>query len=96
MATYVHLVKGTPEGFKNIKGLGGRWANLKKNIEAAGGKVLGAYALMGEYDYLIIAEMPSNDAALSVILKAASKGTASYQTLPAVAIDKFVKLVDKL
>lgn len=96
MATFVHLIKGTPEGFKNIKGLGGRWADLKKSVERAGGKVLAAYALIGRYDYLVISELPGNDAALSVILTAALKGTASYETLPAVPVEDFIKLVEKL
>ena len=96
MPIFVHLCKGTPEGFKTLKDLPGRWTDVKKRVQEAGGKILGAYALMGRYDYLLITDLPDVKAALSGVLKTAMKGTVTFETLGALPLDEFVKLVKEL
>ena len=96
MPTYVSLYKMTPEGAKEIKGLPKRFEDFRKGVESAGGRLIGAYALMGAYDYLAIMEVPDDAAALTVALKASQKGTTGTQTMRAIAMDEFVKIVQKL
>lgn len=96
MPVFVHLCKGTPEGFKTVKDLPGRWADAKKAIQEAGGKILGAYALTGRYDYLLITDLPDLKVALAGVIKVAMKGTVTFETLSALPMDEFVKLVKGL
>jgi uncharacterized protein with GYD domain len=50
MATYISLMKLTDEGVRNIKEAPQRVANAIKALEAMGGKLIGMYSVMGEYD----------------------------------------------
>jgi uncharacterized protein with GYD domain len=51
-----------------------RSATAAKLIEAAGGKMLAYYITFGEYDWLIVADLPSEKHAAAYIVKAASTG----------------------
>jgi uncharacterized protein with GYD domain len=96
MPTYISLFKMTPEGAKNIKGLPGRYDEFRKNLEGVGGRLVAAYAVMGEYDYVAISDVPDDAAAISVALKVAQKGTSATHTMRALPMEEFVKLVNKL
>ncbi len=55
-----------------------------KLIEAAGGKMLAYYLTFGEYDFLIVADLPSEKHAAAYIIKAASTGgVTDAKTVPA-------------
>lgn len=96
MPTYVSLLKMTPDGAKDIKGLSGRFNDFRKNVEKAKGRLIGAYALMGNYDYLAIVDVPDDTAAVSLALKVAQRGTSTTQTMRAIPMEEFVKLVESL
>jgi uncharacterized protein with GYD domain len=51
-----------------------RSSTAAKLIEAAGGKMLAYYITFGEYDWLIVADLPSEKHAAAYIVKAASTG----------------------
>ena len=65
MPTYVNLMKLTDQGIKSIKEFPQRLEAGRKGIEAMGGKMVGFYAVLGEYDYVAIAEMPAMKRACS-------------------------------
>ncbi len=96
MPTYISLLKMTPEGARDIKGLPGRFDEFRKNLEKAGGRLVGAYAVMGQYDYVAIVDVPDDATAISLALKVSQKGTSATQTMRAMPMDEFVKLVTKL
>jgi uncharacterized protein with GYD domain len=96
MPTYISLLKMTAEGARDIKGLPGRFDAFRKNLEQAGGRLIGAYAVMGEYDYVAIVDVPDDAAAISLALKVAQRGTSTTHTLRAMPMEEFVKLVNKL
>lgn len=96
MPTYVSLLKMTPEGARDIKGLPGRFNDFRKNVEKVGGRLVGAYALMGSYDYVAVVDVPDDATAVSLALKVAQRGTSTTQTMRAIPMEEFVKLVDQL
>lgn len=96
MATYVSLAKLTCEGFRQYKQGRQRWQEAKAAIEAAGGKILGAYAVMGPYDFIFITDFPDERRATSAILKASSSGEINFQTMTAIPIEDFHKLAEQL
>ncbi len=96
MPTYISLLKMTAEGARDIKGLPGRFNEFRKNVEKAGGRLIGAYAVMGHYDYVAIVDVPDDTTAVSLALKVAQRGTSTTQTLRAIPMEEFVKLVDQL
>jgi uncharacterized protein with GYD domain len=56
---------------------GGREAAIAKVLQNAGGKLLAYYLTFGEDDFLLIADCPDNDAALSVAIVGAAGGSIS-------------------
>jgi uncharacterized protein with GYD domain len=61
MATYILLMKYTDEGVKNIKDIPRRIQQANEGGERMGGKIIGLYPVMGEYDYVCIVEFEDDD-----------------------------------
>ena len=95
MPTYITLYKLTPKGAASIKDAPAR---IKKNIkafEAAGNKMIGFYAVLGEYDYIGIGEGPSDEAAAAFSLATSAMGNVTTTTLRAFTLDEFAGIVKK-
>ncbi len=96
MPLYVVLYKITDQGIKDIKNAPERIAQGIKASEAVGGKVLGFYATMGEYDYVSISEGPSDEAALSFMLGLGAQGNVRTTTLKAFTVEQLTEAIKKL
>ena len=96
MPTYVVLYKLTDQGIKDIKGAPGRYEEGAKKFEAMGGKVIGFYATMGEYDYVGIGEAPNDEVAMIYALALGAPGNVRTTTLKAFTTEEFAKIVSKL
>ena len=94
--TYVILFNLTDQGIKDIKQAPNRTEAAVKLIEAMGGKVLGLYAVMGEYDYVGIAEVPDDETCMSLLLTIGSLGSVRTKVLKAFPHKEFTKIVKKL
>jgi len=90
------LMKLTEQGVKNIKNAPQRIEQAFKTVEAMGGKAIGFYAVMGEYDYVIIGECPSDEVMMTFLLGLGSLGNTRTTTLKAFTKDEFVEIVKKL
>jgi len=58
--------------------------------------MIGFYAVMGEYDYVVIGECPSDEVMMTFLLGLGSLGSARTTTLKAFTSDEFVEIVKKL
>jgi uncharacterized protein with GYD domain len=96
MPTYIGLYKLTDQGVKNIKDAPGRVEDAIKGAEAMGGKVIGVYSVMGEYDYVTIGEFPSDEAAMTFAMALGSRGNVRTTTLKAFTKEEFAQIVKKL
>ena len=96
MPTYITLYNLTDQGIKNIKDAPARYEKGIKQFEAVGGKVIGFYATMGEYDYVGIGEAPNDEIAMSFALATGSLGNVRTTTLKAFTTEEFADLVGKL
>ena len=96
MPQFVILSNLTAKGLAEIKGAPERYQAVVKGIEAAGGKVLSFHATMGAYDYVMVAEAPSDEHAALMSIATAAQGYVTTQTLRAFAPDEFAGLVSKL
>jgi uncharacterized protein with GYD domain len=96
MPTYITLYKFTDQGIKNIKEIPQRIADAIKEYEAMGGKVIGVYAVMGEYDIVAIGEGPSDEVAMTFALALGSQGNVRTTTLKAFTKEEFVGMIKKL
>ena len=96
MPTYITLYKFTDQGIKGIKDIPRRMEDAIKTYEAMGGKVIGVYTVMGEYDLVAIGEVPSDDIAMTFALALGSQGNVRTTTLKAFSKEEFAAIVKKL
>ncbi len=85
MALYMFMAKYTPAAVKAIaEGNDDREAAVRKTCEAAGGKLIGFYGLLGqEYHVVLITEMPSVSEYIGTVLVATLGGAVeSFKTIP--------------
>ena len=96
MPTYIVLYKLTDQGIRNIKESPKRIEEGIKAVEAAGGKMIGFYSVMGEYDFVSIGEAPNDETAVALALALGSQGNARTTTLKAFTKEEFAGIVKKL
>jgi uncharacterized protein with GYD domain len=83
MPTYVMLTNLTAEGVRTLKNNPGRVAEVNKEVEQIGAKVIAQYATLGQYDFVTIVEAPDERTMAKVSVELGSRGTMSSQTLAA-------------
>ena len=96
MPNYVILMKLTDQGAKTIKDAPGRMEAGIKAFEKMGGKVIGFYAVMGEYDYVGVGEAPSDEVATTFALALGLLGNVKTTTLRAYTKEELAAMVKKL
>ena len=96
MPTYITLYKWTEQGIKNVKEAPARIEAAIKAAEAIGGKNLGVYLTMGEYDLVSISESPNDEAASLFLLAQGMQGNVRSTTLRAFTKEQFAEIVKKL
>lgn len=96
MPIYITLYKLTAQGVKDIKNAPKRIEEGIKSFEAMGGKVLGFYLVMGEYDYVAIGEAPNDEVAMIFSLGIGTQGNVKTTTLKAFTTKEFAGFVEKL
>jgi uncharacterized protein with GYD domain len=95
MAIYLMLTTLTDEGRKTIKEKPERIKEVNKEVENMGVKILGQYALLGQYDFANILEAPSNEVMAKVAVELGSRGTLQTMTVTAMTLDNFIKALKK-
>ena len=91
MATYIFLSSLTDEGAKTIKQNPGRIKEVNAELERLGVRVVAQYATLGPYDFVNVVEAPDNMTVARVSAELASRGSIKIVTLPAIAIDDFIR-----
>jgi uncharacterized protein with GYD domain len=96
MGIYISMMNLTEKGIKDIKNAPARLEEGIQALEAMGGKLLGFYLVMGEYDYLGIAEAPSDEVAAAYLLGLGADGYVRTTTMKAFSMEQLAGLVKKL
>lgn len=86
MATFMYLGKYTPEGLKGLAAEGGtkRQQATEKLVNSIGGRILEYWFAVGEYDFVLMVELPDNAAGLIAPILTGSSGTVRVLTVPLV------------
>jgi uncharacterized protein with GYD domain len=90
MPTYIMLSTLTSEGVQTVKNNPQRIKEVNKEVEQIGAKVVAQWAVLGQFDFINVIEAPDEKTMAKVSLELGSRGTASYQSLPAIPIDEFI------
>ena len=96
MPTYISFIQYTQQGLQKIKESPGRLDQAKKAYEAAGGKLKDFYLVMGEYDIVVVADLPNDDAAAKLALSLGAAGNIRTRTSRAFTEAEYRKLISSL
>ena len=96
MQSYVVLMKLTDQGAKAIKDAPQRIRDGVTQFERNGGKVLGFYLTMGEYDYVAVGEAPNDGVVLTFCLSLGQGGNVRTTTLRGFPASELEQLVSDL
>ena len=96
LSHYIFLINWTNQGINKIKDSPERFSSFKASVEKAGGKLIGGYFTLGEYDVVIIIEAPNDETVMSLMLKVGSLGNVRTKTLKAFTAEEGMKVIKDL
>lgn len=96
MSHYVYLARWTNQGVKDVKMAGNRMDAFSKDVASVGGNVVSFLYTMGPYDCVAIVNLPSDEAANIVALRAGMRGAATTVTLKGWTNAEFLELAKKI
>ena len=83
MATFITLIKFTPQGVTAIQDTCKRAAAFKAAARKLGGKVTATYWTQGRFDGVLVFEAPDAETASALMVRLGAEGYVQTQTVPA-------------
>lgn len=96
MSLYVIIGKFTQKGIENIKDSPDRLAAARKLAKSFGAEIKDFYYTMGQYDFVLMVEAPSNEVTMKILLIICSGGAVRTETLVAIPAEKAVEIIKEL
>ncbi len=96
MSTYISLINYTQDGIAAVKDSPKRLSVVKRLAKNMGGKVKHFYLTIGEFDLVVIYEMPDEATAAKFLLTVGSVGAIRTKTLPAFPEAEYREIVAAL
>jgi len=91
MTTYFMFGKYTHEGIKAVSAE--RTKQATALIEQNGGKVISGYALLGEYDLILILDFQDTSQAMKTSVGLTKMLGIAFTTAPAVSVEEFDQMM---
>ena len=95
MAIYASFLKMTAEGNKEIEKSRQRFEQGKRGVEKLGGKILDAFYIVSNGEYLIISEFPDHDARVKSMVHTIQEGNVNYEVFRVIPIEEYFKLAEE-
>jgi len=89
---FICYLNWTDQGAKAVRGVAARHENLKAEIAGLGARLVGGYVTRGQYDVVLVLEMPDGDAMTKLAIALASRGNVRTTTVRAYLPEEFGKL----
>ncbi len=96
MASYVVLFRFTTKGAEDIKSGSKRVEKAKQIFSKLGAQVTAFYALMGQYDTMVIVNAPDDETIIKACLAVASLGNVRTETLRAFTEAEYSRMISEL
>ena len=91
MRTFLLLSTLSPQGLQTLATTPERLLEVNREIERLGGRVVKQWALLGAYDFLSVVEAPDATVIAQITIELASRGSASFETLPALTVEELIE-----
>jgi len=94
MPTWIALVEVTDAQFQNIQELTSIWGDIRLEVEELNSEaeIINTYALLGQYDFLLVFKAPDRDSVFEISLAVERQGL-DMTTMEGVPIEHFASLV---
>ena len=89
---FICFLNWTDQGAKAVKGVAARHEALKGEIAGLGGRLIGGYVTRGQYDVVLVLEMPDGDAMTKLSVGLTSRGNVRTTTVRAYLPEEFGRL----
>ena len=96
MPTYISLVNLTDQGIRTLKDLPQRLQNAERTFAAMGAQLRDVFLVLGQYDYVVVADAPDYVTMARISLAIAGQGNVRTQTLRAFDRSELLQLVEGL
>jgi uncharacterized protein with GYD domain len=96
MPTYISMLRYTQQGISNAKSAPARIDAAKEAYRKAGGELKAIYLTMGQYDLVVIAEMPNDETVARMALALGAQGNIRSETMRAFTEAEFRKIAGSL
>ncbi|WP_119254810.1 GYD domain-containing protein [Shinella zoogloeoides] len=91
---YVSLMRLTQKGLDELTDSAKRRKVSEDRVAALGGRSIAFYALLGNYDFMQVFEMPSNEAMMQYVLTARRDGHVEPLILPAFDTETYGQIIN--
>jgi uncharacterized protein with GYD domain len=91
--TFIMLSRLTPEGVQTIKNNPQRIKEVNREIQQLGAEVKAQWATLGQFDFVNVIEAPDELTMARISLELGSRGTAKYESLPAIPVDDLISAI---
>ena len=92
MPVFIVLGNWTDQGFKNAKDAPNRIKDTHKAVAEVGGKMQ-LYYTLGEYDFIMVFDVPDDKAIINTLVWLGSKGNVRTRTLKAWTEEEAAKVI---
>lgn len=92
---FVALVDATEQDAQNVQEMASVWGDVRQEFERIGAAIEESYAVLGEFDFLVIFECPDTETAFRADVVLERHGLA-VETMHAVDTASFAELVEEL
>jgi uncharacterized protein with GYD domain len=96
MPTFVTLLQWTQKGIENVKEGPSRLDQAREALKAVGGEMKAYYLTLGDYDGVVISEVPSGKVYTQFILSVGSQGNVRTVTLRAFPEEEYRDIIASL
>jgi uncharacterized protein with GYD domain len=93
MGLYLMLSNLTEKGRIRVKAHPERINEVNSEVEAKGFKIVAQYALLGDYDFATILDVPDNWNMTRLSMDLGARGTIETHTFPALRASEFVRFM---
>jgi uncharacterized protein with GYD domain len=85
------LTNLTDDGRKTVNNNPDRIAQVNREVEEMGVKIVAQYALLGSHDFVTFIDSPDRQTVIKVAMDLGARGTMHTTTMSAMTIDEFVE-----
>ncbi len=96
MPTYISMLRYTEQGITSVKNAPARIDAAKEAYRKAGGELKSIYLTLGQYDLVVVAEMPNDEAVARMALALGAQGNIRSETMRAFTEGEFKKIAGTL